>query len=40
VGNEVLVHAGEHFVRVGDFANVIITDATEFDLYGKLKPSS
>jgi ribosomal protein S12 methylthiotransferase len=34
VDNEVLVDATKHFVRVGDFANVKITDATEFDLYG------
>jgi ribosomal protein S12 methylthiotransferase len=34
VDNEVLVDASKHFVRVGDFANIKITDATEFDLYG------
>ncbi|MEM1135008.1 MAG: 30S ribosomal protein S12 methylthiotransferase RimO [Bacteroidota bacterium] len=35
VDNEVLLPATE-FVRVGDFAQVKITDATEFDLFGKL----
>lgn len=34
VDNEVLVDASKHFVRLGDFANVNITSATEFDLYG------
>jgi ribosomal protein S12 methylthiotransferase len=36
VDNEVLVDAKKHYVRVGDFANVKITDAEEFDLYGEL----
>ncbi|MFN0275731.1 MAG: 30S ribosomal protein S12 methylthiotransferase RimO, partial [Chitinophagales bacterium] len=34
VDNEVLVDASQYFVRVGDFANVTITSAEEFDLYG------
>lgn len=34
VDNEVLVDATNNYVRVGDFANIKITDATEFDLYG------
>lgn len=34
VDNEVLVDAKKHFLRVGDFANIHITDATEFDLFG------
>jgi ribosomal protein S12 methylthiotransferase len=34
VDNEVLVDASKFFVRIGDFANVRITDATEFDLIG------
>ncbi|MEM9887647.1 MAG: 30S ribosomal protein S12 methylthiotransferase RimO [Bacteroidota bacterium] len=34
VDNEVLVSAKEHFVRIGDFAEVLITDASEYDLYG------
>lgn len=35
VDNEVLVSADE-YVRLGDFANVKITSASEFDLYGIL----
>ena len=35
VDNEVLV-AAEQYVRLGDFANVEITEATDYDLYGKL----
>ena len=34
VDNEVLIPAAEHYLRVGDFAQIRITDATEFDLYG------
>jgi ribosomal protein S12 methylthiotransferase len=34
VDNEVLVSAKESYVRVGDFANVKIEKAEEFDLYG------
>lgn len=33
VDNEVLVEA-KHYVRIGDFAEVNITSAAEFDLYG------
>ena len=36
VDNEVLVPAKDAYVRVGDFANVKITSAEEFDLYGEL----
>ncbi len=36
VDNEVLVSAAEQFVRLGDFAMVEITDAEEYDLYGKV----
>ena len=36
VDNEVLVTAAEQFVRIGDFAMVDITDAEEYDLYGKV----
>jgi len=36
VDNEVLVSATEQFVRLGDFAMVEITDAEEYDLYGKV----
>jgi len=34
VDNEVLIPA-EHYLRIGDFANITITDATEFDLFGR-----
>ncbi len=34
VDNEVLVDARNHFVRIGDFAEVTITKADAFDLYG------
>lgn len=38
VDNEVLVDArnNKNFVRIGDFAPVLITGATEFDLYGEV----
>ncbi len=36
VDNEVMLDAKENYVRIGDFAIVEITDATEYDLYGKL----
>ena len=36
VDNEVLLPADQYFVRVGDFAQVRITDAAEFDLFGAL----
>lgn len=37
VDNEVLVKADENtYVRIGDFAQVKITEAGDFDLYGKL----
>lgn len=36
VDNEVLVDAREHYVRIGDFANVRITEALDFDLYGEV----
>lgn len=34
VDNEVLIDAEKHYLRVGDFVNVKIDSATEFDLYG------
>jgi len=34
VDNEVLIDAEKYFLRIGDFANIKITDATEFDLHG------
>lgn len=36
VDNEVLVATAENYVRLGDFAWIEITDATEYDLYGKV----
>ncbi|WP_422355913.1 30S ribosomal protein S12 methylthiotransferase RimO [Roseivirga pacifica] len=35
VDNEVLIDASKHYLRVGDFADIKINDATEFDLYGE-----
>jgi ribosomal protein S12 methylthiotransferase len=35
VDNEVLIDASKHYVKTGEFATVIITDATEFDLYAE-----
>jgi ribosomal protein S12 methylthiotransferase len=35
VDNEVLVPAAGNYVRIGDFADVRITSATEFDLFGE-----
>ncbi|MEM0993405.1 MAG: 30S ribosomal protein S12 methylthiotransferase RimO [Bacteroidota bacterium] len=37
VDNEVLVSAKDQFVRLGDFAEVLITDASEYDLYGTIQ---
>ncbi|MCR9099457.1 MAG: 30S ribosomal protein S12 methylthiotransferase RimO [bacterium] len=36
VDNEVLVKAAEHYARVGDFAQVRITEATDYDLFGEI----
>ncbi|MCP2042744.1 30S ribosomal protein S12 methylthiotransferase RimO [Pontibacter sp. HSC-36F09] len=36
VDNEVLVPADNQYVRIGDFANVKITDSSDFDLYGEV----
>jgi ribosomal protein S12 methylthiotransferase len=36
VDNEVLVPADSNYVRLGDFANVKITDSSDFDLYGEV----
>ena len=36
VDNEVLVDAREHYVRIGDFAQVRITEALDFDFYGEV----
>ena len=37
VDNEVLIDASKYYCRVGDFVNVKVTDATEFDLYGEVE---
>lgn len=37
VDNEVLLKAAENFVRIGDFANIVVTEAESFDLFGKIK---
>jgi len=34
VDNEVIINAANNYVRVGDFANIFVRDAGEFDLYG------
>ncbi len=34
VDNEVLVPAKDTYLRIGDFANILINDALEYDLYG------
>ncbi len=39
VDNEVLVDAKEYFVRLGDFAQVHITGAEDYDLYGEVLSS-
>ena len=36
VDNEVLVKAKKNYVRIGDFANVKITEASEYDLFGEI----
>ncbi|HMU98121.1 MAG TPA: 30S ribosomal protein S12 methylthiotransferase RimO [Chitinophagales bacterium] len=33
VDNEVLINAEKFYCRLGDFTNVVVTDATDFDLY-------
>ncbi|MBP9793595.1 MAG: 30S ribosomal protein S12 methylthiotransferase RimO [Flavobacterium sp.] len=35
VDNEVLIDATKFYLKTGDFVNIKITDATEFDLYGE-----
>ena len=35
VDNEVIIDASKHYVRIGDFVDVKVTDATEFDLHGE-----
>ena len=35
VDNEVLIDAKKHYVKIGDFTDVKITEATDYDLYGE-----
>jgi ribosomal protein S12 methylthiotransferase len=39
VDNEVWVSAKDNYVRIGDFAHIRITDATEYDLFGEVVSS-
>jgi len=34
VDNEVLIDATQNYLKIGEFANITIFDASEFDLYG------
>ena len=34
VDNEVLIDASKYYVKIGDVAQVLITEATDFDMYG------
>jgi ribosomal protein S12 methylthiotransferase len=36
VDNEVLIDASRFYARIGDFVNVSIVDATDFDLVGEV----
>lgn len=36
VDNEITIESSEDYLRIGDFVNVKVTDATEFDLTGKV----
>jgi ribosomal protein S12 methylthiotransferase len=36
VDNEVIIPATKNYLRMGDFANIKITSATEFDLEGEV----
>lgn len=35
VDNEVLIDASKHYLKTGEFSQVIITEAADFDLYGE-----
>ncbi|MCX2681583.1 30S ribosomal protein S12 methylthiotransferase RimO [Galbibacter sp. EGI 63066] len=35
VDNEVLIDASQYYVKVGEYTNILIEDAGDFDLYGK-----
>ena len=36
VDNKVLIPAQDQYLRIGDFAQITITDASEFDLVGRV----
>src|SRR5690606_29696370 len=36
VDNEVLIDASKHYLKTGEFYNIRISEATEFDLYGEM----
>jgi ribosomal protein S12 methylthiotransferase len=36
VDNEVMIHSKDQYLRVGDFANIKIAEAEDYDLIGKL----
>jgi ribosomal protein S12 methylthiotransferase len=38
VDNEVLVDASKHYIQIGQFIDIKITEATDFDLYGEPLP--
>ena len=40
VDNEVILDAKNNYLRIGDFTQVLVTDATEFDLLGNVAQSS
>ena len=40
IDNEVLIDAKKYYLKTGDFANLLIFKATDFDLYGKLVKSA
>ncbi|MBR9855522.1 MAG: 30S ribosomal protein S12 methylthiotransferase RimO [Algicola sp.] len=35
VDNEVLIDAAQHYLKIGEFVNITITDASDFDLFGE-----
>jgi ribosomal protein S12 methylthiotransferase len=39
VDNEVLIKTDSNYARIGDFVQVQITDAVDYDLYGNVVPS-
>jgi ribosomal protein S12 methylthiotransferase len=40
IDNEVLIEAKKYYLKTGEFANLLIFKATDFDLYGKLVKSA